>query len=405
MQNFEYRVADSAGKILQGTLSADSLEEAINSLRSKNLLIIEIKPLSQGRKRYFQALQQLKAGGSVSTEELYTFFRELSVLLKSGMPLDRSISVLIRATSNPHLRSKLDLILTALREGKTVTQAFQDAGLTRQSVILSMISAGESVGNLIQAFSNIADYLQFQIQLRREIWEALTYPLFLVVASFLSLFVIFYFILPKFFSLFGETSLPMIARVLLGIGYIFQPEVIITVLSLILFYLILKRMGYRIPLTLPVKPLILEAPVFRSLILYLDLARFSYAMHSMLKGGLDFIDSLYLAKNLVYNDKLRNLFESSIAEIRKGSSIRESLARSSVLPELFHSMISVGEETASLREMFYELYCIYDEKFKSLVRKILSLVEPVIILFTGLIIGFIVISLIFTVMSVNVIRL
>lgn len=175
--------------------------------------------------------------------------------------------------------------------------------------------------------------------------------------------------------------------------------------SALFLYIFLRRAGLLPSIPLPLKPLLPEAPLLRNLILYLDLARFSYSMHSMLRGGLDFIDSLYLAKNLVYNDKLRNLFESCIVEVRKGSSIRESLSRSSLLPELFTSMVSVGEETASLKEMFYELYCIYNEKFKSLIKKVLALIEPAIILFTGLIIGFIVISLILTVMSVSVIKL
>lgn len=194
MPSFEYRVADTAGKILQGVITADSEEEAVKSLRGKNLLILEIKPLAEKGER----LKLLSPRRTIRAEELYTFFRELSVLLKSGIPIDKSISILMRTTLNSYFRSRLEVLLSAIREGKTVTQAFQEAQLTRQSVILSMISSGESVGNLTQAFSNIADYLQFQIQLKREIWEALTYPLFLIIASFLSLFVIFHFILPNF---------------------------------------------------------------------------------------------------------------------------------------------------------------------------------------------------------------
>ncbi|MCS7106344.1 MAG: type II secretion system F family protein [Candidatus Aenigmarchaeota archaeon] len=149
----------------------------------------------------------------------------------------------------------------------------------------------------------------------------------------------------------------------------------------------------------------LKLPLIKGIFLNLDLARFSYSLHSMLKSGLDFVDALFLSKNMLSSRELKEFVESCIFEIRKGKSISEAFSAGKVLPEIFHHMLKVGEETASLKEIFWELHTIYDEKFKSTIKRLLSLIEPIIITVTGLIVGFIVISLILTVMSVGIIKL
>lgn len=400
MKEFIYKASDPTGKVLTGRLRANSEREAISLLRQREYLVIDLKEARPSFSKRF-SLRRTK----ISDEDYYGFFREISILLRSGVPIDRALRILESSVEKESLKRVIERVSEGLREGKAVNVAFREANFISQPQVLSMISAGESIGNLPQAFANIADFIQFQIQLRREIKEALTYPIFLVIASFLSLLVIFHVILPKFFGLFGEVSLPIPAKILMGMGVVFQGKVLLLIGVIIFGIYILKRMGFLEREITLVKSLIFRLPILRGILNLLDLARFSYAMHSMLRGGLDFVDALYLSQNLLYTAELRNFFDSAIYEIRRGTSLKETFSRSDILPEIFKHMIAVGEETASLKEVFYELYLIYNDKFTSRVRGLLALVEPLIITFTGILVGFIVISLILTVMSVGVIRL
>ncbi|MEZ0344829.1 MAG: type II secretion system F family protein [Caldimicrobium sp.] len=396
---FEYQVSDSTGKILSGTISAESPGAARELLRKKGYIVLELKEKRELTARRFSLFKR-----KIHEEVLYSFFRELAILLRAGITIDRAFEILITSIPHEHFQEILTNILRDLQRGKSVVEAFRKRGVFSE-LTLSMISAGESIGNLPQAFENIADYLKFQIQFRREIQNTLAYPIFLVIASLVTLFVIFKFILPRFFSIFGETHLPLPAKVLLSLGYLFSGKAFLFfALGLILIFILFKK-GYLGFLNPYLQGVWFKIPVIRGLLLQLNLSRFSYSMHSMLKGGIEFVDALFLSKNLVNYKELREFLESSIFEIRKGRSISEVFSSSRVLPEIFSHMLKVGEETGNLKEIFLELYNIYDEKFRSSVKRLLTLLEPVIITFTGLIVGFIVISLILTVMSAGVIRL
>lgn len=394
---FEYQAVDPGGNITTGKISASSLKEARDILKERNFTILELKE----KKEKTAGFSFIK---KISTEELYSFFKELAILLKAGLTIDKALQTIISSTSNPMLSEASQKILKDLKEGKSISESFKKTNIFNE-FIQSMIESGESIGNIVSAFENIADYLKFQIQFKSEIKNALAYPVFLVIASFTTLIVVFKFILPRFFSIFGQTSLPLPAKILMGAGKIFSGANFYILLGLALFYIILVRMG-KIPSVIPhLWRFAFRIPIIKKLMLYLDYTRFCYSMHSMLKSGIDFVDSLYLSKNLVRNKELQSFLESSIYEIRKGRSISEVFSASRTLPEIFYNMIKVGEESGNLKEIFLELHFMYEEKFKSSVKKLISLLEPSIITITGIIVGFIVISLILTVMSAGVIKL
>lgn len=395
---FEYQVADSSGKTFSGFISADSFEQARELLKKKGYFILELKE-KRGRR--------LKKGfifsRKISEETFYSFFRELGILLKSGITIDKALQILISSIPEPNFQKILIEVLKDLQQGKSVFESFRRRGVFSE-LILSMVSAGESIGNLSQAFENIADYLKFQIQFKKEVQNALTYPLFLLIASFATLLVIFKFILPRFFSIFGGVNLPLSAKILLTLGHLFSTKGITFILLSFFLIFVSYKMGYLNFLKPYFQNFWYKFPILRGLLFNLDLSRFSYSMHSMLRGGIDFVDALFLSKNLVNFKELRDFLEVCIFEIRRGKSISEAFS-STILPEIFNHMLKVGEETGNLKEIFLELYSIYDEKFKTSVKRVLTLLEPIIITFTGFIVGFIVISLILTVMSAGVIRL
>lgn len=402
--DFNYRCIDSSGTKSKGSIPAADIAGAKAVLRERGLTVIEVtakQPIT--RKRF-----KLKQG--IKDVDIYNMSREMSILLKSGIKIDKAFEILINSVSNMQLKENISTILKDVKAGKTVAQAFIDIKMFN-SLTTTMIYAGEGAGNIRSAFENIAEHMKFQIQFKGEIRSALTYPLFLIFASLLTLFVMFKFILPRFFSIFGQNqgmSLPITAKVLYTISASLNLKTLclfaVIMFGVIIFIRLRMAKAKEIFAQIYSSGTFL-IPTLRKLTLHLEMSRFSYSMYSMLNSGIEFIRALQLSTGVIQHRQVRNAIEPAINQIKEGKGIANVFAQINMLPEIVPNMLRVGEESGNLKEIFSELHEIFDEMFKSRVKKILVLVEPAVIVITGIIVGFIVISLILTVMSVSSIQL
>ncbi len=398
--DFKYRCLDPAGRVIAGSITAGGPAEALSLLKQRDLTVVEINEAAARviKKRGFRK--------KAKDADLYNVFREMSILLKSGIKIDRALEIIINSSSSLQIRETLSAILKDIKAGKAISRAFADTG---QFTLLSttMIHAGESVGDVRSAFENIAEYQRFQIQLKGEIKNALAYPSFLIGASMLVIFVIFKFIIPRFFSIFGknDATLPVTAKILYSIGnFLSVTNFYFIVLAAVLVFVMLKVVNTKKVLS-KAYSYIIYLPLFGSLILYLELSRFSYSMYSMLNSGIAFIDALRLSTGVIMDKKIRESIEPTIDQIKEGKGIADVFSHIQILPEIVANMIRVGEESGNLRDIFFEIHRIFDERFRNTTKRALALVEPVVITVTGIIVGFIVISLILTVMSASDIKL
>src|SRR5208283_3616422 len=180
--DYKYRCLDPAGRVITGNIAASDSAEALSLLKGRDLTVVEINEVIA------RAVRRRISGKKVKDADLYNVFREMSILLKSGIKIDRSLEIIINSSSSLQMRETLAAILKEIKGGKTVSRAFSDTG--RFNLLTStMIHAGESVGDLRSAFENIADYQRFQIQFKGEIKNALAYPSFLIGSSMLVIFV------------------------------------------------------------------------------------------------------------------------------------------------------------------------------------------------------------------------
>ena len=398
--DFKYRCLDPAGRVIAGSITAGGSAEALSLLKQRDLTVVEINEVAAraAKKRGFRK--------KAKDADVYNVFREMSILLKSGIKIDRALEIIVNSSSSLQIRETLSTILKDIKAGKTISRAFADTG---QFTLLSatMIHAGESVGDVRSAFENIAEYQRFQIQLKGEIKNALAYPSFLIGASMLVIFVIFKFIIPRFFSIFGknDATLPVTAKILYSIGnFLSITNFYFIVFAAVLVFVMLKVVNTKKVLSKAYSYLI-YLPLFGSLILYLELSRFSYSMYSMLNSGIAFIDALRLSTGVIMDKKVRESIEPAIDQIKEGKGIADVFSHIHILPEIVANMIRVGEESGNLRDIFFEIHRIFDERFRNTTKRVLALVEPVVITVTGIIVGFIVISLIMTVMSASDIKL
>ncbi|MBI4691175.1 MAG: type II secretion system F family protein [Nitrospirae bacterium] len=399
--NFDYRCIDPSGRNIEGNISAEGIAEAKAILKERGLTVLEVivkeakKPIRFG------------LGRGVKDTDIYNMSREMSILLRAGIRIDRAFEILINSVSNVQLKGDLSGILKDIRSGKSVAGAFDDTKRFN-SLITTMIYAGESIGDIKSAFENIAQHLRFQIQFKSEIRNAMTYPLFLIFASFLTLFAIFKFIIPRFFSIFGqnpEASLPFTARLLYSAGKFLGLTNIYFFLAVVPLIIISMKMIDIKKVSSRIYSYLILIPLLRKLILDLELSRFSYSMYSMLNSGIEFITALRLSAGIIQHERMRKSIEPTISRIKEGKGIADVFSHVSLLPDVVPNMLRVGEESGNLKEIFFEMHRMFDERFKNSIKKILALVEPMVITVTGIIVGFIVISLILTVMSVGNIKL
>ena len=401
LTKFAYSCIDSSGQEIKGVISTPDRTEALSQLRDRRLTVIELVERKPRERKTFS----FKKG--FHGQDVYNISRELSILLRSGLRIDHAIELLMNPATKQELRDILSLVLSDIKAGKRVADSFSDTGRF-SPLFVTMIHVGEVAGSLQTAFENIAQYYRFQIQFKGEIRNAMTYPLFLIFASFVTLLVIFNFIIPRFFSIFGTniSTLPLTARILYTMsGWLSFTHIFLLAGFVILSILLLKKFNpskARLP---NLYAYLIHLPVVGRLILNLELSRFSYSMYSMLQSGIEFIKALKLSAALIQNHQLRSPIESLVEQIKGGKKIADVFSQVPLLPEIVPNMLRVGEGSGNLKEIFFELHQMFDERFKNSTKRALVLVEPSIILIMGLLVGFIVISLILTVMSIGSIKL
>jgi len=396
MMDFEYITLDKTGKEIRGVLSAESLKEAKLKLKESGLVIVKVEPKKEN---LFSQSQRIK------DDDLYTISKEMSVLLNSGIVLDRALKMVIDSLGQEKLKIFLENILKDIKSGKSLSSAFEEKKMF-DPLVITMLKVGETTGNLKDAFDNIAQYTDFRIKFRNEIRNAMAYPMFLIFASFATLVAIFKLIIPRFFSIFGSNPkhLPLISRFLYDFSKSLNTKTEIAFTFIIIGLYVISRY-FKLNLYQKLTNYFVYVPILGNLIIQIELSKFCYAMYAMLKNGVEFIKALDLATNVIRNDFIKEGFKKTSPKIKEGKSISEAFDELSFVPPIFKGMIKVGDESGNMKDMFYELYSLFDEKLKNTIKKVLSLVEPIIITVMGLVVGTIVVSLMLTVMSVSNIKL
>jgi general secretion pathway protein F len=396
----EYTSIDNAGKEFRGSITSLSLDDAKAKLKVMGLTIVELK-----QKRAAFAKNPFSKKG-ITDADLYNLFKEFYVLANSGINIDRALSLLVTSTSKPALRETLETVLREVKGGKSLSRAFEETGRFTPLVTV-LLKVGESVGDFKSAFDNVAQYIGFQMRFKNDIKNAMAYPAFLVCASTVVMIVIFKLIIPRFFSIFGQNTanLPFIAKWLYNVSQLFSGwRLLVIGLVMAAAFYFLRQFDLR-ALRKRFYSNLFRVPFLRNLIIHLELSRFFYSMHTMLKSGVEFINALKLSRDVVQNSYMSAEIDRTIPQIKEGKGIAHAFSHVTFITPMMQSMLTVGETSGNLKDIFYELYAISDEKFKNAMKRILVLIEPAIIILMGIMVGAIVISLILTVMNVGNIKL
>jgi type II secretion system protein F len=406
LAQFQYRAVDPQGKVVEGTIEAGEVPAVVARLHDRGLIPIKIGASVDGRRPRAPrvALPSLPALGQrrVKGRELLILTQELSALVSSGLPLDRSLATLAELADNPEVKRIVTEVLQAVRGGKSLAEALGQHRVF-PPLYVNMVRAGEIGGFLELVLQRLAEYLERAQSLRDEVRSALTYPVLLTCAMGASMTVLLVYVLPKFSALFTDMgkALPLQARLIIAVsdavrGYWWAG----------LGAIGLAVGGFRYSIRTPrgryswdqwKLRLALVGPLLRKM----EVASLARTLGTLLKSGVPMLQALGIVREVVGNQVIARALGEVEVGVREGAGVADPLALSGVFPPLAVQMISVGEETGRLDEMLVRVADHFDREVRTQIQQFTRLLEPVLILVMGVGVGFIVISMLSAIFSVN----
>ena len=404
MPVYEYTALNAKGKTATGIVDAESASMARQKLRAAQtfpVTIHEVADLATQKKTETPSVASVFY--RVKQTDIAAMTRQLATLIGAGFPLVSAIDALIPQTASKAFKPILAQIKDAIVEGNSFAGALANYPSTFTSLYTNMVRAGESSGTLEIVLDQLADLTEKQQALKTRIQSALAYPILMACVGVLVLFLLITFIVPNITSIFEdmEQILPLPTIILIDVSDFFKDFWWGVVLVLIIIWFGFQRfkktitgrhMVDRMKLKLP-----LLGPIFRKL----AVARFARTLGSLLENGVTLLTSLEIVKNIAGNTQMAMAIEYAADEVSKGQGLGTSLASSSAFPQLSLQMIQVGEQSGELENLLLKIATMYENEVESRVLSVTSLLEPVMILVMGVVLGFVVLSICLPIFEMN----
>lgn len=381
-------------------LLASSAPECRKALEDEGLLVLSVR-------RDWKSLQSegLRFGRKIKEKDFILFNQELVAMIKSGYPILRSLETISARLKNIYLRELLVKVADEVKLGKALSEAFSPYEKQFGTVYVASLMAGERSGNLAGAITRYIQYAKVISQTRSRIRSALAYPTLLIVFAFILFGILVNFILPRFSSFYRdfEAQLPGITRILMSVSMAVSTYWYAVPVAAAALILIVLKQRKRPDFRLRMDRLKLRVPVGRGIWLESSVAVFSRTLGLLLEAGITLLQAIGIAIQAVPNAYLSRGLAEVPDSIRNGTGLAESLARSEVLPALALDMIRIGENSANLQGMLGDVADFYDDRIRVKIDTLVSLIEPTVIIFMGLVVAGMLLSIYLPIF--NVIRI
>ncbi len=396
MITFRYKLLTGSSNIVEGEKEAENKTSLISDLRKSGHIILNIHQIDKGKK--FELFFK-----RVSKKAVLPFTQELATLLEGGIPIDKSLSILLSGQGKNAMKSVIEDLLNGIKSGKSFTEALRNHEKLFSSIYISMVRAGEEGGVLPQVLKRLGDFQEKLQKTKGEIISAMIYPLLLSSTGLLSIGALIVYVIPKFSQIFEGMgiSLPFSTMVLMGMsqygikyGWIF-----IAVIMAVFF--IYKRAMKDNTTAAKIDQKKLKLPLMGNLLWKMQISRFARTMGTLLENGVPLLKSLDIVKDVLSNKYLSEILIGVKTNVKEGAGITVSLAERGFLPEIAIHLLKVGEETGKLDRMLLKVADNFDADVESRMKRLVTMVEPVLILLMGAVIGVIVISMLTAILSVN----
>ena len=402
MPRYRYEAVDNTGEVLRDEIEAPTPEAAVERLRDQGLLPLSVNEAKGGFLRGGLGQPLFSKRRALSRKSIMLLTQQLASLLHAGMPLDRAFTILIGVTDDEQARTLLERVQEKVRGGSSLADALEAQGAFSR-FYLNMIRAGEAGGALEVVLKRLTEFLERSQALRETVTSALIYPMILLTVSALSVIILLTFVVPQFQRLFADAgkALPLATQIVIAVGDGFRHYWWAGALFIMLAVAAVRRQLNQPESRARWDRWLLRLPLVGDLIGKVETARLSRTLGTLLGNGVSLLNALTIVRETLSNQVMATALGEVAEHVKTGRGLAEPLQDAESFPKLAVQMIRVGEETGQLQEMLIQIADAYDGEVQTAVKRLLTLLEPAMILGLGVIIAGIIMSMLVAILSLN----
>ncbi len=382
MKSFSYVAQDARNKQVKGIINAETEQEFLKKIKEKGLYVKDYRESDSG---------DSKTMYKFSTKELAFCCRQLSAMLTSGLTLVKSIDILVKEQENEKARAIWQDIYENVQKGESFSSTLEMHAGTFPDFLISMVGAGETSGSLDIIMQRMSDHYSKENKLKNTIKGAMIYPIILLVLCVVVVIFLFTFIMPTFIDMFEDKSkMPFLTKVMAAISDFIREKYILLIAIVVgLFFGI--RYALKVPsIRFKFDRLIIKGPGFGPLITKIYTGRFARTLSSLYSSGIPMVECLERASKILGNSYIDEKFLDVVDEVKQGETLSAAITRTEVFEPMFCSVIYVGEEAGALDSILEKTSDYYEEESDAAVQRLVSMIQPVLVIFMGVIIAMVV---------------
>jgi len=395
MTKYVYKSRDSQSKLVEGVMQANSSKEVVNELLNKGLIAVSVEEVKEKKLSKAKKVKITLKRQKVSTKDISIFCRQMATMINAGVSVIEAVEDISQMSLNIKFKEILKNVVNDIKMGNSLSEALNKHPGVFNKVFTSMIRAGEESGNLDVVLSDLAGYLEDEVKLKRKLQSASMYPMF--IAGFMGFVVagLVLFLVPQFKKLFLSlgADLPLPTKIIMGISELAVKNIFLLILlaigAVLLFgtYYRTKKGRFKIDKA------ILKIPVFGILITKAMLARFFLTLSTLLRSGVDIVASLEIASKVMNNMSVEDAVDTIRIKIMEGSNLSAEMNNYQFFPRMTVRMTSIGEKSGKIDEVLVKVAQYYTDEVDATVEGFSSIIEPVLIIVLGGVIGIFVICM------------
>lgn len=405
MARFIYKAKRGPSELINGTIEADNIDSAVDKIIKLGLSPLDVSAESHRPDRDTATGKKILFGfyNRIPLSQVGTFTRQLGDLVDAGIPMLRALRTAANQTPNPRLKQIIETICLHVQDGGTLSSALAQYPNVFSHFYVNMVKTGEIGGNLDVILNRLSEFIDKDLETRAKVQSSMAYPIFMLVVGAGTIFVILTFVIPRLTVIFEDLTenLPMPTVILMAVSQVFARYwwAILGGIAMVLMYL--KNFKNSPEGKEKLDALKLKIPLLGNFIKDVEIGRFSRTLATLLDSGVVIVSALESVLAVLDNEVLRREVKKAAAEVASGSSLSLALKQCVHFPEIAVNMIAVGEESGHLEKSLYKLAGAYERQSDRTVKTMTSLLEPLLILCMGLIVGFMFVAILLPIFKIN----
>lgn len=399
MATFMYLMKDSKGIKVEGTVKANSLDEAVNKLSKEGGTIITVKSATEGAfkgkmslfEKVMLVIYKLRTG--ISLKALVFFTRQLATMFSAGLTLENAISNLEREEKNKRLKKVQKKIADDIKKGFSLSESMEQHPGVFNNLYVALVQSGEVSGTLHTVLNNLSDYLEKIEDTRRKVWSAMAYPIFILCFLILVTWGLFYFIIPMFSEVYSrfQYDLPAPTLAAIAVSNAIRDNVLLTFLLAILAVFIIFLISLTDKGRYFFHSMSLKLPVIGSLLKNSIISKFSRTFSILMAAGVPIMDTMELTENIVQNAVFEAAIRKARIMVKEGHSVVGAYRKTYVFPSTLLQLVATGEETGDMDKLLGKAAEFYEKLVDSVIERLTSLIEPILIVIMASVVGTIIV--------------